>query len=162
MKIKEGDKIPNSVFFYLDENGVPKKISTSDLFNHNKIIIIGVPGAFTKVCSAKHLPGYVDNFEAAKKKGINQIICVSVNDPNVMKAWGDSQKVGDKIFMAADPYCEFTKSIGADIDRFDRGQGMRSARYTMLVENNIATKIKFEEDTATCEMSAAENFLDSI
>ena len=162
MKIKEGDKIPNSVFFYLDENGVPKKISTSDLFNHNKIIIIGVPGAFTKVCSAKHLPGYVDNFEAAKKKGINQIICVSVNDPNVMKAWGDSQKVGDKIFMAADPYCEFTKSIGADIDRFDRGQGMRSERYTMLVENNIATKIKAEEDTANCEISAAENFLNSI
>ena len=79
-----------------------------------------------------------------------------------MKAWGDSQKVEDKIFMAADPYCEFTKSIGADIDRFDRGQGMRSTRYTMLVENNIATKIKAEEDTATCEISAAENFLDSI
>ena len=64
--------------------------------------------------------------------------------------------------MAADPYCEFTKAIGADIDRFDRGQGMRSTRYTMLVENNIATKIKAEEDTATCEISAAENFLDSI
>ena len=79
-----------------------------------------------------------------------------------MRAWGDSQKVEDKIFMAADPYCEFTKLIGADIDRFDKGQGMRSARYTMLVENNIVTKIKVEEDTATCEMSAAENFLESI
>ena len=162
MKIKEGEIIPNSDFFYLDESGVPKKISTSEIFNNNKTIVIGVPGAFTKVCSAKHLPGYVNNFETAKKKGITKIICVSVNDPNVMKAWGDSQNVGNKIFMAADPYCEFTKLIGADIDRFDRGQGMRSARYTMLVENNIATKIKFEEDTATCEMSAAENFLDSI
>ncbi len=79
-----------------------------------------------------------------------------------MKAWGDSQNVGNKIFMAADPYCEFTKLIGADIDRFDRGQGTRSSRYTMLVENNIATKINAEDDTATCEMSAAENFLDSI
>ena len=115
-----------------------------------------------RVCSAKHLPGYVNNFEVAKKKGITKIICVSVNDPNVMKAWGDSQKVEHKIFMAADPYCEFTKLIGADIDRFDRGQGTRSARYTMLVENNIVTKIKAEEDAATCEMSAAENFLDSI
>ena len=162
MKIKEGEIIPNSDFFYLDESGAPKKISTSEIFNNNKTIVIGVPGAFTKVCSAKHLPGYVNNFETAKKKGITKIICVSVNDPNVMKAWGDSQKVEDKIFMAADPYCEFTKSIGADIDRFDRGQGTRSARYTMLVENNIATKIKAEEDTATCEMSAAENFLDSI
>ena len=162
MKIKEGDKIPNSEFYHLDESGAPKKISTLELFDNNKTIVIGVPGAFTKVCSAKHLPGYVINFEAAKKKGVTKIVCVSVNDPNVMKAWGDSQKVEDKIFMAADPYCEFTKSIGADIDRFDRGQGTRSARYTMLVENNIATKIKAEEDTATCEMSAAENFLDTI
>ena len=162
MKIKEGEKIPNSDFFYLDESGAPKKISTSEIFNNNKTIVIGVPGAFTKVCSAKHLPGYVNNFETAKKMGITKIICVSVNDPNVMKAWGDSQNVGNKIFMAADPYCEFTKLIGADIDRFDRGQGTRSSRYTMLVENNIATKINAEDDTATCEISAAENFLDSI
>jgi len=162
MKIKEGDKIPNSEFYHLDESGAPKKISTSDFFNNNKTIVVGVPGAFTKVCSAKHLPSYVNNFENAKKKGITKIICVSVNDPYVMKAWGDSQKVENKIFMAADPYCEFTKSIGADIDRFDRGQGIRSARYTMLVENNIVIKIKAEEDTATCEMSAAENFLESI
>ena len=162
MKIKEGDKLPNSEFYYLDETGSLKKISTSELFDKNKTIVIGVPGAFTKVCSVKHLPGYVNNFEAAQKKGITKIICVSVNDPNVMKAWGDSQKVENKIFMAADPYCEFTKAIGADIDRFDRGQGMRSARYTMLVENNIVSKIKVEENTATCEMSAAENFLDLI
>ena len=161
MKIKEGEKIPSVDFFYIDENG-SKKIKSTELLNNHKAIIIGVPGAFTKVCSEKHLPGYVNNFEAAKKKGITKIICVSVNDPNVMKAWGDSQKVEDKSFMAADPYCEFTKLIGADIDRFDRGQGKRSARYTMLVENNIATKIKAEEDTATCEMSAAENFLVSI
>ena len=162
MKIKEGDKIPNSEFYYLDESGAPKKISTFELLDNNKTIIIGVPGAFTKVCSAKHLPGYVNNFTFAKKKGITKIICVSVNDPNVMKAWGESQNVEDKIFMAADPYCEFTKSIGADIDRFDRGQGMRSERYTMLVENNVAIKIKAEEDTANCEISAAENFLNSI
>ena len=162
MKIKEGDKIPNSEFYYLDESGVLKKIFTSELFDNNKTIVIGVPGAFTNVYSAKHLPGYVNNFEAAKKKGITKIICVSVNDPNVMKAWGDSQKVENKIFMAADPYCEFTKSIGADIDRFDKGQGMRSTRYTMHVDNNIVTTIKAEEDTAICEISAAENFLDSI
>ena len=162
MIIKEGDKLPPAEFYYLDGDSAVQKIDSNSLFKDQKIIMFGVPGAFTKVCSAKHLPGYVNNFEAAKKKGITKIICVSVNDPNVMKAWGDSQKVENKIFMAADPYCEFTKSIGADIDRFDRGQGMRSTRYTMLVENNIATKIKAEEDTATCEISAAENFLDSI
>ena len=105
MKIKEGEKIPNSEFYYLDSSGAAKKITTTEVFKNHKTIVIGVPGAFTKVCSAKHLPGYVNNYEEAKNKGITKIICVSVNDPNVMKAWGDSQKVEDKIFMAADPYC---------------------------------------------------------
>ena len=161
MKIKEGEKLPLSEFFYLDSNG-PKKIKSTDFFKDQKTIVIGVPGAFTKVCSAEHLPGYVNNFEAAKKKGVTQIICISVNDPNVMKAWGESQKVEDKIFMAADPYGEFTKLIGAEINRTEKGLGLRSARYTMLVENNIAKIIKEEEDTGICEISAAENFIKNI
>ena len=161
MKIKEGEKLPLSEFFYLDSNG-SQKIKSTDLFENQKTIVIGVPGAFTKVCSAKHLPGYVNNFEAAKKKGVNKIICISVNDPNVMRAWGESQKVRNKIFMAADPYCEFTKLIGAEIDKTEKGLGIRSARYTMLVENNIAKIIKEEEDTGMCEISAAENFIKDI
>jgi peroxiredoxin len=161
MKIKEGDKIPSVDFFYLDENST-KKIKSTKLLNNHKAIIIGVPGAFTKVCSAKHLPGYVSNFEVAQKKGVTKIICISVNDPNVMKAWGKNQKVENKIFMAADPYCEFTKSIGAEIDRTEKGLGMRSARYTMLVENNVVKIIKLEEDTGHCEISAAENFIKEI
>jgi peroxiredoxin len=161
MKIKEGEKLPLSEFFYLDSNG-SQKIKSTDLFENQKTIVIGVPGAFTKVCSTKHLPGYVNNFEAAKKKGVTKIICISVNDPNVMRAWGESQKVNDKIFMAADPYCEFTKLIGAEIDKTEKGLGIRSARYTMLVENNIAKIIKEEEDTGMCEISAAENFIKDI
>ena len=161
MKIKEGEKIPSVNFFYNDEGG-SKKIKSTDLLKDHKAIIIGVPGAFTKVCSARHLPGYVNNFEQAKKKGVTKIICVSVNDPNVMKAWGENQNVGNKVFMAADPYCEFTKSIGAEIDRTEKGLGMRSARYTMLVENNLIRNIKLEEDTGYCEISAAENFIKEI
>jgi len=161
MKIKEGEKIPSVDFFYIDEDG-SKKIKSTDLLKDHKAIIIGVPGAFTKICSAKHLPGYVNNFEQAKKKGVTKIICVSVNDPNVMKAWGENQNVGNKIFMAADPYCKFTKSIGAEIDRTEKGLGMRSARYTMLVEQNVIKNIKLEEDTGICEISAAENFIKEI
>ena len=161
MKIKEGEKLPLSEFFYLDSNG-SQKIKSTDLFENQKTIIIGVPGAFTKVCSAVHLPGYIKNFETAKKKGVTKIICVSVNDPNVMKAWGESQKVEDKIFMAADPYCEFTKLIGAEIDRTEKGLGIRSARYTMLVDHNVVKIIKEEADTGICEISAAENFIKSI
>ena len=161
MKIKKGEKLPVSEFFFLDSNG-PQKIKSVDLFQNQKAIVIGVPGAFTKVCSAKHLPGYVNNFEAAKQKGVTKIICISVNDPNVMKAWGESQKVDGKVFMAADPYCEFTKSIGAEIDRTERGMGIRSSRYTMLVENNLVKIIKEEQDTGMCEISAAENFIKGI
>ena len=158
MRIKEGEQLPESEFFYLDSYGA-QKIKSINLFKNQKAIIIGVPGAFTKVCSVKHLPGFVKNFEAAKQKGVTKIVCISVNDPNVMKAWGENQKVGDKIFMAADPYCKFTKLIGAEIDRTDKGLGFRSARYTMLIENNIVKVIKEEEDTGTCEVSAAENFI---
>tara|TARA_B110001452_G_scaffold216517_1_gene187909 strand:+ start:223 stop:711 length:489 start_codon:yes stop_codon:yes gene_type:complete len=162
MNLKKGDKIPNIELFYISEDGTPNKIKSTELLDNQKAILIGVPGAFTKVCSVKHLPGYVDNFEEAKKKGVTKIICISVNDPNVMKAWGESQKVENKIFMAADPYCQFTRSIGADIDRTDKGLGMRSSRYTMLIENNIVKVIKSEEDTATCVISAAENFIKEI
>ena len=161
MKIKEGEKLPLSEFFYLDSNGL-QKIKSTDLFENQKAIVIGVPGAFTKVCSAKHLPGYIKNFEAAKQKGVTKIICISVNDPNVMKAWGENQKIENKIFMAADPYCEFTKLIGAEIDRTEKGLGMRSARYTMLVDNNEVQIIREEEDPGACEVSAAENFIKGI
>ena len=161
MKIKEGEQLPLSEFFYLDSNG-PQKIKSLDLFKNQKAIVIGVPGAFTKVCSAKHLPGYVNNFDSAKQKGVTKIICISVNDPNVMGAWGENQKIEDKIFMAADPYCKFTKLIGAEIDRTDKGLGMRSSRYTMLVENNVVKTIKQEEDAGICEVSAAENFIKNI
>ena len=161
MKIKEGEKIPSVDFFYIDEDG-PKKIKSTDLLKNHKAIIIGVPGAFTKVCSATLSSFIVNNFEQAKKKGVTKIICVSVNDPNVMKAWGENQNVGNKVFMAADPYCEFTESIGAEIDRTEKGLGMRSARYTMLVENNVIRNIKLEEDTGHCEISAAENFIKEI
>jgi peroxiredoxin len=161
MKIKEGEKLPLSDFFYLDSSG-SKKIRSTELFNNQKAIIIGVPGAFTKVCSSKHLPGFVDNFEEAKKKGVTKIVCISVNDPNVMKAWGENQNVQDKIFMAADPFCMFTKSIGAEVDKSEKGLGIRSVRYTMLVENEIIKKIKEEDDTSVCEISAAKNFIKNI
>ena len=162
MKIKEGDKLPSADFFLLDENKSVKKINSNYLLENQKVIMIGVPGAFTKVCSAKHLPGYVNNYNNAKKKGVTKIICVSVNDPNVMYAWGESQNVQNKIFMAADPFCEFTKLIGADIDKSAKGMGIRSSRYTMLIENKIVKKIKEEEDTGVCEISSAENFLNEI
>ena len=162
MKIKEGEKLPTAEFFYLDDNNVVQTVDTNTLLKGHKVIIFGVPGDFTKVCSAKHLPGYVKNFEEAKKKGVTKIICLSVNDPNVMQAWGDAHSARGKILMLGDPFCKFTKSIGAEIDRNEKGLGMRSSRYTMLIEDGVVTRIKSESDAGICEISDAENFLKEI
>ena len=162
MKIKAGDKLPSSELFYIDQNNDVKKVDILDLCKNEKTIILGMPGAFTKTCSAIHLPGFVKNFNLALKKGITKIICIAVNDPNVMKAWGENQNVGKKIFMAGDPFLKFTKAIGAEVDKSAKGLGMRSNRYTMLVENGELKKVEEEKETATCELSAAENFLKSI
>ena len=162
MKIKVGDKLPVSEFFYLNQKNEVKKIGTSDIFKNQKIVLLGMPGAFTKTCSAIHLPGFVKNYDTAKKKGVSKIVCVAVNDPNVMKAWGENQGVSDKIFMIGDPFLKFTKAIGAEVDKSEKGLGIRSNRYTMLVENEIIKKFEVEKETATCELSAAENFLSKI
>jgi len=161
MKIKVGDKLPSSELFFLDQNNDVKRINILDLCKE-KTIILGMPGAFTKTCSALHLPGYVRNYEETLKKGISKIVCIAVNDPNVMKAWGENQSVGDKIFMAGDPFLKFTKAIGAEVNKSEKGLGIRSNRYTMLVEIGKVKKVEEEKETATCELSAAENFLKSI
>ena len=161
MKLKENEKIPNSEIFFL-ENGEPTKRNIEDLLKNKKVIIFGLPGAYTSVCSAKHLPGYVNMYQQYKDKGIDHIICVSVNDPFVMNAWGKENNVGDKIIMIGDPFLNFTKAIGAEIDKSGRGLGVRSNRYTMLVDNMKVIKLQEEKDTSFCEISSAENFLKLI
>ena len=162
MKIKVGDKLPSSDLFYLDQNNDVKKIDILDICRNNKTIILGMPGAFTKTCSTLHLPGFLKNYELALKKGVTKIVCIAVNDPNVMKAWGENQNVGTKILMVGDPFLKFTKSIGSEVDKSAKGLGMRSNRYTMLVENEVLKKVEEERETATCELSGAESFLKSI
>ena len=162
MKIKVGEKLPSSELFYLDQNNNVKKVDILDLCKDNKTIILGMPGAFTKTCSTLHLPGYIKNFELANKKGISKIVCIAVNDPNVMKAWCENQSTGTKIFMAGDPFLKFTKAIGAEVYKSEKGLGIRSNRYTMLVVDGKVKKVEEEKETATCELSAAENFLKDI
>ena len=161
MKLKENDTIPNSEVFIM-EGGNPIKKNTTEFFKDKKVVLFGLPGAYTSVCSAKHLPGYVKTHEKYKTKGIDHIVCISVNDPFVMEAWGKNQNVGDKILMMADPFLNFTKSIGADIDKSAKGLGIRSNRYTMLIENLKVIKLQEEKDVGSCEISAAENFLNLV
>ena len=161
MKIKENDKIPNAEVFIL-ENGEPIKKNIEEFLKNKKVIIFGLPGAYTSVCSTKHLPGYVRMYDNYKNKGINQIICISVNDPFVMAAWGKSHNVYEKITMLGDSRGEFTKSIGAELDLNARGLGIRSVRYTMLIENGAVKKVVEEETAGKCEITSAENFLKKI
>ena len=161
MNIKENDQVPNSEIFIM-ENGDPVKKNTQEFLKDKKVVIFGLPGAYTSVCSAKHLPGYVKMFEKYKEKGIDHIICISVNDPFVMNAWGKEHNVGDKILMIGDPFLNFTKSIGADVDKSARGLGIRSNRYTMLVDNLKVVKLMEEDDAGSCEVSAAENFIQLV
>ena len=161
MKLKENDKIPNSEIFVL-ENGEPTKKNIEELLKSKKVIIFGLPGAYTSVCSAKHLPSYIKMHQQYKDKGIDHIICISVNDPFVMNAWGKENNVGDKIMMMGDPFLNFTKAIGAEVDKSGRGLGIRSNRYTMFVDDMRVIKLQEEKDTGSCEISAAENFLKLI
>ncbi len=161
MKINENDSLPNSEVFVL-ENGEPTKKKIEDFFKNKKVVLFGLPGAYTSVCSAKHLPGYVDLYDKFKEKGIDHIICISVNDPFVMNAWGKANNVVDKIIMMGDPFLNFTKDIGAEVDKSVRGLGIRSNRYTMYVEDMKVIKLQEEKDTVSCEISAAENFLNLV
>ncbi len=161
MKINENDLLPNSEVFVL-ENGEPTKKKIEDFFKDKKVVLFGLPGAYTSVCSAKHLPGYVNLHDKYKEKGIDHIICISVNDPFVMNAWGKENNVGDKIIMMGDPFLNFTKDIGADVDKSVRGLGIRSNRYTMYVQDMKVIKLQEEKDTGSCEISAAENFLNLV
>ena len=161
MKLKENDNIPNSEIFVL-EDGEPIKKNIEEFLKNKKAIIFGLPGAYTSVCSAKHLPGYIKMHQKYKDKGIDQIICISANDPFVMNAWGKENNVGDKIIMIGDPFLNFIRAIGAEVDKSGRGLGIRSNRYTMLVDDMKVIKLKEEKDTGACEISAAENFFDLV
>ena len=158
MKIRVKDEITNCEVFQLIEGHHVKK-DIFEIIKGKKVVLFGLPGAYTSVCSAKHLPGYINNVDQFKAKGVDNIICISVNDPFVMDAWGKNNCVGNKIIMLADPFVSFTKAIGADIDKSARGLGIRSNRYVMLINDLKILNIKEETDTGTCEISAAENFL---
>ncbi|KAF5301853.1 hypothetical protein FQR65_LT19180 [Abscondita terminalis] len=152
MPIKEGDALP-SVDLY--EDTPANKVNINQLSTGKKIIIFAVPGAFTPGCSKTHLPGYVKKAEELKTKGISEIVCVSVNDPFVMSAWGKQQNVEGKIRMLADPSAAFTKAIDLAVDLAPLG-GIRSKRYSMVVENGKVDSLQVEPDGTGLSCSLAE------
>ncbi len=161
MTIKEGDKIPSQTLRILGEDGSPKTVSTDEYFAGKKVVLFAVPGAFTRTCSAKHLPGFVKNSDALKAKGVDGIACVSVNDAAVMGAWGMAHGADGKVAMLADGNADFTTAVGMDIDRRTNGMGTRSRRYSMLIENGVVRKINVEPE-GSYGVSSAEAMLDQL
>ena len=161
MKLKINDQLPDTEIFQLI-NGEPQKSNFREIIGNGKIVLFGLPGAFTSTCSKLHLPGFVANADKIKAKGIENIFCLSVNDPYVMNGWGEINNTRDKIKMLSDPYLSFTKLIGAEVDRNAKGMGIRSNRYLMVIENFTIVKIHEEEETKECGLTSAENLLNNL
>jgi peroxiredoxin (alkyl hydroperoxide reductase subunit C) len=160
MTIQVGDTIPAMKLMTGTAEG-PKESSTEALFGGKTVVLFGVPGAFTPTCSAKHLPGYVQGFDALHAKGADSIICMAVNDAFVMGAWGKDQGVGDKVVMLADGSADFTKVLGVELDLTARGLGMRCQRFALIAKDGKVTHVAVEAAGAF-EVSKAEAILAAL
>lgn len=159
MSIKEGDKIPSATLHTMQE-GRPNAVSTDDLFGGKKVVMFAVPGAFTPTCSQAHLPGYVVNADAIKAKGVDRIICLSVNDAFVMGAWGEAANA-EELMMVGDGNGDFTAAMGLQMDGSGFGLGTRSQRYAMIVDDGTVTKLAVEA-AGQLDVSAAEAILAAL
>jgi peroxiredoxin len=159
MTVKVGDKIPDVTMKMMGEKG-PQDISTSDLFTGKKVVLFAVPGAFTPTCSAAHLPGFVVNADKIKAKGVDAIVCVSVNDAFVMDAWA-KDKNAEEIIMVGDGNGDFTEAMGLVLDGSGFGLGKRSQRYALIAEDGVITTLNVEQGPAF-ELSSAEKILEAL
>jgi peroxiredoxin len=160
MSIQVGDKIP-SLILQQKTNDDVSDISTDAIFAGKKVVLFALPGAFTPTCSAAHLPGYVVKADDLKKKGVDRIVCLSVNDAHVMKAWGDQQNVEDRVMMIADGSCQFTHTVGLELDRSKGGMGIRSQRYAMIVNDGVVELLNVEAPMKF-EVSDADTILNNL
>jgi glutaredoxin/glutathione-dependent peroxiredoxin len=167
MAIKVGDKLPDGTLTEMIEVETPGCVAgpnafqVSDLVKGKKLVVFGLPGAFTPTCSGKHVPGFVAHYKDFKSKGVDEIWCISVNDAYVMGAWGKDQKADGKVRMLADGSALWTKALGLDQDLSARGMGVRSQRYAMVIENGVVTKLNIEAP-ARFEVSDADTLLKAV
>ena len=159
-QIKVGDAIPSMKLMRATADG-PKEVSTDELFKGKKVVLFAVPGAFTPTCSAKHLPGFVEQAAAIKAKGVDAIVCLSVNDAFVMGAWGKSAGVTDDITMVADGSAALTKAMGLELDLVARGMGVRSQRFALIAQDGKVTALNIEAP-GDFKVSSAEAILAAL
>lgn len=160
MTIKVGDAVPSATLIKATEAG-PQPLSTEALFAGRTVALFSVPGAFTPTCSAKHLPGYISNADTIKAAGVDEIVCISVNDAFVMGAWGQSAGAAGKVTMLADGNGEFVTALGLTMDGSKFGMGLRGQRFSMLVENGIVEQLNIE-DPGAFQVSSAEHLMGQL
>jgi len=160
MAIQVGEKIPQATLKASGSGGM-QDVATDALFGGKKVVLFAVPGAFTPTCSAKHLPGFVEQADAIRAKGVDTVACLSVNDAFVMGAWGQAQGVGDKVLMLADGNGEFSSAVGLDFDGSNFGMGTRSQRYAMVVDDGVVTHLAVEKPMEF-KVSSAEAILEAL
>ncbi len=161
MTIRVGDTLPAATFKVKTAEGVEEK-TTDDIFKGKKVVLFAVPGAFTPTCSLNHLPGFLDNRDAILAKGVDQIAVVSVNDPFVMGAWAQSTGGEGKILFLADGSAAFTKAAGLDLDLSGGGLGVRSKRYSAIIEDGVVKALNIEEQPGQAVTSAASALLEQL
>lgn len=160
MAIKAGDKLPDATFMEMGESG-PGPVTTGDVFGGKTVALFAVPGAFTPTCSAKHLPGFVEKAEALAGKGVDDIVCTSVNDVFVMGAWGETSGAQGKVRMLADGNGTFAEALGLTMDGSGFGMGQRSQRYSMIVKDGVVSELNVE-DGGSFEVSSADYLLGQL
>jgi glutaredoxin/glutathione-dependent peroxiredoxin len=160
MTIKVGDTIPSMKLMMATPDG-PKEVSTDDIFKGKKVVLFAVPGAFTPTCSQRHLPGFVQNADAIKAKGVDTIACTAVNDAFVLGAWGKQSGTGDKIVMLGDGSGTFARALGLEMDISARGMGVRSQRYALIAQDGKVTHLGVEAPGGF-EASTAETILAAL
>lgn len=161
MKISVGDKLPQATFKFMGTDG-PKEVSTGDVFDGKKVVLFALPGAFTPTCHLNHLPGYLKFHSEIKAKGVDDIVVVSVNDVFVMSAWAKSTGGEGKIQFLADGSANFTKQVGLDVDLSAAGMGIRSKRYSMIVDDGVVQSLNIEEAPGVADLSGAAAILDQL
>jgi peroxiredoxin len=160
MTIKVGDKMPSGVLTHMTKDG-PQKITTEQLFGGKKVVLFSVPGAFTPTCDAKHLPGYLQQADALKAKGVDTIACMAVNDVFVMNAWGKASNVGDKVLMLADGNAEYSKALGLELNATGFGMGIRGQRFAIYADNGVVKGL-YVEVPGEFKVSSAEYVLSKL
>lgn len=160
MTIKAGDKMPAGTFKHMTQDG-PKNITSDELFAGKKVVLFSVPGAFTPTCDAKHLPGFVERAADFKKKGVDTVACMAVNDVFVMGAWGKHSNVSDKVLMLADGNGDYAKALGLEMNASGFGMGTRGQRFAVVVDNGTVTGL-FVEGPGEFKVSSADHVLSQL